>query len=100
MKNSDITDTLFREAVESIDVGDLPSLERLLNEHPQLVSKRLDFPKGGYFKDPYLLWFVACCSCHSTSGQQYFHTVCTRKSQQIAPQPEPTKDSRRIDKEW
>jgi len=59
MQNSDITDTLFREAVEIIDAGNLSSLERLLNEHPSLVSKRLDLPKGGYFKDPYLLWFVA-----------------------------------------
>jgi hypothetical protein len=59
MQNSDITDTVFREAVETIDAGNLLSLERLLNEHPQLVSKRLDLPKEGYFKDPYLLWFVA-----------------------------------------
>jgi hypothetical protein len=59
MKNSDITDTLFREAIESIDAGNLSSLQHLLNTHSQLVSKRLDLPKGGYFKNPYLLWFVA-----------------------------------------
>ena len=59
MKNSDITETLFREGVELIDAGNLSSLERQLNEHPKLVSKRLNLPKGGYFKDPYLLWFVA-----------------------------------------
>ncbi len=55
MKNSDITDPLFREAVEAIDTGDINTLERLLNEHPQLVSQRLDVPKEGYFQHPYLL---------------------------------------------
>ncbi len=59
MKNSDITDPLFREAVEAIDTGDINTLERLLNEHPQLVSQRLDVPKEGYFQHPYLLWFIA-----------------------------------------
>ena len=59
MKNSDITDPLFREAVEAIDTDDINTLERLLNEHPQLVSQRLDVPKEGYFQHPYLLWFIA-----------------------------------------
>src|SRR6266496_595532 len=53
MKNSDITDPLFREAVEAIDTGDINTLERLLNEHPQLVSQRLDVPKERYFQHPY-----------------------------------------------
>jgi len=59
MKNSEISDPLFRQAVEAIDAGDLPALESLLNEHPELVRNRLNYPEGAYFKDPYLLWFVA-----------------------------------------
>src|SRR5205809_3744452 len=59
MKNSDITDALFREAVEAIDSGDINRLQRLLNEHPHLVSQRADVPEKGYFQHPYLLWFIA-----------------------------------------
>ena len=59
MQNSEITDPLFREAVEAIDAGDINKLKRLLDEHPHLVSQRLDFPKEGYFQHPYLLWFIA-----------------------------------------
>lgn len=59
MKNSDIKDPLFREAVEAIDTGNRPSLQQLLSLHPKLVSQRLDFPKQGYFRQPYLLWFIA-----------------------------------------
>jgi peptide-methionine (S)-S-oxide reductase len=59
MNNSDITDPLFREAVEAIDSGNTSSLQHLLNKNPQLVSRRLDSPDEGYFRHPYLLWFVA-----------------------------------------
>jgi hypothetical protein len=59
MQNFDITDPLFREAVEAIDAGDETLLQQLLDKNPQLISKRLDHPVPGYFKDPYLLWFVA-----------------------------------------
>ncbi len=59
MDNSDIKDPLFREAVDAIDAGNLSSLQNLLEKNPQLVSKRLDSPEDGYFKHPYLLWFVA-----------------------------------------
>lgn len=59
MNNADITDPLFREAVETIDAGNTLSLQHLLNKNPQLVSKRSDSPSEGYFKHPYLLWFVA-----------------------------------------
>jgi hypothetical protein len=63
-------DSLFREAVVAIDAGDVPSLERLLAMHPELVRERLDSPGGwlrdkvggaldGFFRQPYLLWFVA-----------------------------------------
>jgi hypothetical protein len=60
MKNSDITDTFFREAVEAIDTGNTASLQQLLEANTELVTKRLDTPnEEGYFKNPYLLWFVA-----------------------------------------
>jgi peptide-methionine (S)-S-oxide reductase len=59
MNKSDITDPLFRDAVEAIDSGNLSSLQILLDLNPTLISQRLDFPTEGYFKYPYLLWFVA-----------------------------------------
>ena len=58
MDNSEIPDPLFREAVSAIDAGDVTTLERLLTAHPELVRDRLDYGEG-YFKNPYLLWFVA-----------------------------------------
>jgi hypothetical protein len=65
-----MSDPLFREAVSAIDAGDVPALERLLAEHPGLVRDRLTSPGpwlrdqvspalDGFFKKPYLLWFVA-----------------------------------------
>jgi hypothetical protein len=60
MKNSDIQDPLFCEAVEAIDTGNISLLQQLLEANPGLVTKRLDTPnEEGYFKNPYLLWFVA-----------------------------------------
>jgi len=59
MNNSEITDTLFREAVEAIDAGNIVLLENLLMENPRLVHDHLDYPVDGYFRNPYLLWFVA-----------------------------------------
>ena len=63
-------DSLFREAVSYIDAGQLSELQSLLATHPLLVAQRLesagdwlrslvDGALEGYFKDPYLLWFVA-----------------------------------------
>ena len=63
-------DSLFHQAVTAIDSGDLTTLERLLAEHPRLLSDRLEAPgswlrdKVGdalsrFFAKPYLLWFVA-----------------------------------------
>jgi ankyrin repeat protein len=63
-------DDLFREAVEAIDAGDVPGLNRLLADHPQVARERLTEPGqwlrdqagnalSGFFKNPYLLWFVA-----------------------------------------
>jgi len=62
-------DDLFREAVMAIDAGNVAALERLLRQHPELVRERLTEPGdwvrsqigqalNGFFKDPYLLWFV------------------------------------------
>ncbi len=66
----DLLDALFREAVTAIDTGDVPTLERLMAEHPRLVRDRLEAPGAwlrdkvgnsldGFFQRPYLLWFVA-----------------------------------------
>jgi hypothetical protein len=59
LKTSDIIDPLFREAVEAIDAGDIKLLGHLLKKNPSLVEVRLPEPAEGYFKQPYLLWFVA-----------------------------------------
>jgi hypothetical protein len=70
MDHPESLDRLFREAVSAIDAGDVATLERLLAEHPRLVRDRLDSPGAwlrdkvggaveGFFRQPYLLWFVA-----------------------------------------
>jgi hypothetical protein len=59
MKNSDIHDSLFAQAVAAIDSGDLVVLRGLLDAHPRLVRERLGLPTEGYFRHPYLIWFVA-----------------------------------------
>jgi Ankyrin repeats (3 copies) len=63
-------DQLFQQAVALIGTGDVPALERLLNDHPELAREHLTAAGpwlrdkigsalDGFFKDPYLLWFVA-----------------------------------------
>ena len=63
-------DTSFREAVTAIDAGDVPKLVGLLTAEPKLVRERLESPGDwlegqigdaleGFFKRPYLLWFIA-----------------------------------------
>ncbi|GAB3503677.1 ankyrin repeat domain-containing protein [Emticicia fontis] len=59
MEISAIKDSLFREAVEAIDKGKILTLQNLLEANPQLIYTRLDSPAEGYFKYPYLIWFVA-----------------------------------------
>src|SRR5215470_11012458 len=63
-------DQLFQQAVTLIGAGDVPALDRLLTDHPELARERLTAPGpwlrdkignalDGFFKDPYLLWFVS-----------------------------------------
>lgn len=52
-------DPLIRQAVAAIDTGDIIILEALLAENPWLVTERLLNGEEGYFKDPYLLWYIA-----------------------------------------
>ena len=63
-------DAGFREAVSAIDAGDLAKLEGLAAANPALVRDRLELPGAwlrdmigraldGFFRRPYLLWFVA-----------------------------------------
>jgi hypothetical protein len=70
MAAAGMLDTQFREAVSAIDAGDVATLERFLAMHPGLVRERLDSPgawlrdqigeaSDGFFRQPYLLWFVA-----------------------------------------
>ncbi|MBA4853798.1 ankyrin repeat domain-containing protein [Emticicia sp. BO119] len=59
MEISAIKDPIFRKAVAAIDMGDIALLQNLLTAYPQLIYKRLDIPEEGYFKQPYLIWFVA-----------------------------------------
>src|SRR6266404_3969151 len=51
-------DSRFQDAVDAIDAGDAGRLERLLAGDPGLVRDRADGGEG-YFRRPYLLWFVA-----------------------------------------
>lgn len=70
MHSSPPLDALFQNAVAAIDDGDIGELERLLAANPELVRERLESPGpwlrekvgkavDGFFKRPYLLWFVA-----------------------------------------
>ncbi|RWY51096.1 ankyrin repeat domain-containing protein [Mucilaginibacter gilvus] len=59
MQTSDITDPIFLQAVEAIDGGDTVLLQKLITDNPRLITDKLSTTEEGYFKDPYLLWFVA-----------------------------------------
>jgi len=63
-------DPLFQQAVAAMDAGDVATLERLLADQPSLLRERLEAPGAwlhdrvadglkGFFRQPYLLWFVA-----------------------------------------
>ena len=66
----DVFDADFREGVLAIDSGDVAVLDRLVRSNPALVRDRLESnPEwlrdivgrtlDGFFRRPYLLWFVA-----------------------------------------
>src|SRR6266581_6643520 len=68
--DSNLFDARFREAVSAIDNGDVAAVERLVAANPALVRERLESPGAwlrnvvgkaldGFFRQPYLLWFVA-----------------------------------------
>lgn len=59
MINADIRDDTFRSAVNAIDAGDLMALKGLVQTNPRLLTRPLDYPEEGYFKNPYLIFFVA-----------------------------------------
>jgi peptide-methionine (S)-S-oxide reductase len=70
MDDAQMFDALFREAVSAIGAGEVAMLERLLATYPSLARNRLTAPGSwlrdkiggaldGFFKNPYLLWFVA-----------------------------------------
>ncbi|HJU90987.1 MAG TPA: ankyrin repeat domain-containing protein [Gemmatimonadaceae bacterium] len=58
MVEQEIKDPRFRQAIALIDAGDVNGLGKLLKANPELVRERLDYGEG-YFREPYLLWFVA-----------------------------------------
>lgn len=51
--------TLFDKAITAIDSGDMNQLKQLLEHNPRLLNARMKLNHEGYFKDPYLLWFIA-----------------------------------------
>ena len=71
MAKPDSMDAHFQQAVFALDAGDCAALEGLLLAHPRLATKRLASPGAwlrdkvdrrvlrGFFRKPYLLWFVA-----------------------------------------
>ncbi|HKZ79210.1 MAG TPA: ankyrin repeat domain-containing protein [Pyrinomonadaceae bacterium] len=69
MNNSEIIGPSLR-AIAAIAAGDVNALESVIAAHPELVHSPLDFSElrallgaslfeEGYFRQPYLLWFVA-----------------------------------------
>ncbi len=59
IKSYEITNAIVVEAIAAIDSGRIADLVDLIDEHPWLLSNRLHNHEEGYFKNPYLLWFVA-----------------------------------------
>jgi len=54
-----IENTVFRQAVDLIDEGNLEDLGKHLSMHPDLVHERIVFEGGNYFTEPSLLEFCA-----------------------------------------
>ena len=59
METADINNPLFAQAINALDEGRLDELQELVNQQPALARDRLIITSEGYFKDPYLIWFVA-----------------------------------------
>lgn len=59
MSTTAINDPLFGQALAAIDANDPAALQALLTTNPELVTRRMDTPVDGYFRRPFLLWFVA-----------------------------------------
>ena len=70
MKQSELIDSLFQDAVAAMDNGKPDQLEQILINNPGLVHERLRSPgkwltdkvgkaTKGFFKNPFLLWFIA-----------------------------------------
>ena len=70
MSRSANFDKLFQQAVTAVDSGNEETLKQLLDNHPELATERLYSPGEwlsnmigdalkGFFKEPYLLWFVS-----------------------------------------
>ncbi|MDB5141212.1 MAG: Peptide-methionine (S)-S-oxide reductase [Mucilaginibacter sp.] len=55
----DMADITVQQAITAIDSGKTAELMELIELHPDLVVDRLQNNGDGYFKNPYLLWFVA-----------------------------------------
>lgn len=49
----------FSRAIAAVDNGDIKHLEQLIVENPGLLNERFPLPDKGFFKHPYLLWFIA-----------------------------------------
>lgn len=49
----------FNVAVNEIHTGNIFRLNKILITHPRLVNIRAETPDTGYFKNPYLLWYIA-----------------------------------------
>src|SRR5688500_2767986 len=49
----------FRNAVHAIDEGNIAVLTEILSKNPELLNERFFNSEEGYFKDPYLFYFVA-----------------------------------------
>jgi len=54
-----IDDPIFRRGVEFIDAGDVAGLRFHLRQHPALITRRVVFEGGNYFRNPTLLEFIA-----------------------------------------
>jgi hypothetical protein len=54
-----IEDSLFRCAVDLLDTGDVAGLRDHLKRYPALAKQRVLFEGGNYFRNPFLLEFVA-----------------------------------------